>query len=456
MRHRDHTGRESGKSGSFATSRRQFLKLGAAGLLAVAVPWPVAASPATTYRVGVGRSTDGYAAALRAISACADWSPGLVAGRTVLIKPNLVAAGTAESGVATDPQVVRAVVDLALAAGAVAVKIVEGYPGGNNFSACGYDFLQDYGGSGRVSLVDLNSQPSQLATVAGGLAYRQITMPDLVMAPDTCLISVAKLKTHAEALATLATKNVFGLPPVAPYKPPTENGRFAMHYRGLHQATVDINLARPIDFAVVDGIWGMEGYGPFSGNPVRMNTVVAGINSVAVDRVCLEAMQIDQPLAQHLTYAARLGLGPADIDSVQIRGDTLAPRAFSLPVFPPQVEYPRLDRPIFYPAGDQQTTASFTVSRPCVYRVDVVRTSETSQQVDQVRLLRNWTGTQAGSVVVSWDGRDNQGELVAPGVYTVRVEADAGQPARNAFATAWVEVVAQPVVRRIFLPMINR
>ncbi|MCB0234239.1 MAG: hypothetical protein KDG58_08445, partial [Anaerolineae bacterium] len=61
-----------------------------------------------------------------------------------------------------------------------------------------------------------------------------------------------------------------------------------------------------------------------------------------------------------------------------------------------------------------------------------MRTSETSQQVDQVRLLRNWTGTQAGGVVVSWDGRDNQGELVAPGVYTVRVEANAGQPARNA------------------------
>lgn len=456
MRVANHPDAESGQPVLPATSRRQFLKLSAAGLLAMAVPWPAAANPATTYRVGVGRSTDAYAATLRAISACADWAPGLVAGRTVLIKPNLVAAATPESGVATDPQVVRAVVDLALAAGAVAIKIVEGYPGGNNFSACGYDFLQDYGGSGRVSLVDLDSQPAQLRTVAGGLAYRQITMPDAVMAPDTYLISVAKLKTHAEALATLATKNVFGMPPVTPYKPPLENGRFAMHYRGLHQATVDINLARPIDFAVVDGIWGMEGYGPFSGDPVRMNTVVAGKNSVAVDRVCLEAMQIAQPLAQHLTYAARLGLGPADIDSVQIRGDTLAPRAFSLPVFPPQVEYPRLDRPIFYPAGGQETTASFTVSRPCVYRVDVVRTSETSQAVEQIRLLRGWTGTQAGSVAVSWDGRDNQGQLAAAGVYTVRVEADAGQPARNAFATAWVEVVAQPVIRRIFPPMINR
>ena len=434
-------------------NRRQFLKLGAAGLLAAAFPWSFSAS--ATYRVGVGRSSDPYAATLRAISASAEWQPGLVTGRTVLIKPNLVAAATPESGAITDPQVVRAVVDLALAAGAAQVKIVEGYPGGSNFTACGYDFLNGYG-AGRVSLVDLDSQPSRLAPVTGGLAYRQITMPELALAADSYLISVAKLKTHGEALATLATKNIFGLPPVTPYKPPQENGRFAMHYRGLHQATVDINLARPIDFAVVDGIWGMEGYGPFSGPPVQMNTVVAGPNSVAVDRVCLEAMEIEQSLAQHLTYAARLGLGPADLSGVQVRGDSLATRAFSLPFFPPQVEYPQLDRPVFYPAGGQETTARFTVSRSCAYRVAVVRTSDTSIDVEHIRLLRGWTGTQAGSIAVAWDGRDDQGALVAPGLYTVRVEADGGQPARNAFATAWVEVVAQPVLRHVFLPLITR
>ncbi|MEZ4767685.1 MAG: DUF362 domain-containing protein [Caldilineales bacterium] len=436
------------------TSRRQFLKLGAAGLVAAAFPWPLQA--ASGYRVGVGRSSDPYAATLRAISASTEWQPGLVAGRTVLIKPNLVVVASPDSGAVTDPQVVRAVVDLALGAGAAQVKIVEGYPGGSSFTACGYGFLDNYGGTGRVSLVDLDSQPALLAPVTGGLAYRQITMPELTLAPDTYLISVAKLKTHSEALATLATKNVFGLPPLAPYKPPQENGRFAMHYRGLHQATVDINLTRPIDFAVVDGIWGMEGYGPFSGAPVRMNIVVAGRNPVAVDRVCLEAMEVAQPLVQHLTYAARLGLGPADLGSVQVRGDSLTTRAFSLPLFPPQVEYPRLDRPVFYPAGGQETTASFTVSRPCVYRVAVVRTSDTVMDVEHVRLLRGWTGTQAGSIVLSWDGRDDQGALVAPGLYTVRVEADGGQPARNAFATAPVEVVAQPIVRRVFLPMIAR
>ena len=443
-----------GRDGA-VTSRRQFLKLGAAGLVAAAFPWPVHRA-ASSYRVGVGRSSDPYAATLRAISASAEWQPGLLAGRTVLIKPNLVAAASPESGAVTDPQVVRAVVDLALSANAAQVKIIEGFPGGSNFSACGYGFLDNYGGTGRVSLVDLDSLPAVLTPVTGGLAYRQIAMPELTLAPDTYLISVAKLKTHSEALATLATKNVFGLPPVTPYKPPQENGRFAMHYRGLHQATLDINLARPIDFAVVDGIWGMEGYGPFSGTPVRMNTIVAGPNPVAVDRVCLEAMEIAQPLVQHLTYAAQLGLGPADLGSVQIRGDSLATRAFNLPLFPPRVEYPQLDRPVFYPAGGQETTASFTISRPCVYRVAVVRTSDITMDVEHVRLLRGWTGTQAGSVVLSWDGRDDQGALVAPGTYTVRVEADGGQPARNAFATAWVEVVAQPIVRRVFLPMIAR
>lgn len=436
------------------SSRRQFLKLAAAGVLSTAFPWSTGLAAA--YRVGIGRNSDPYAATLRAISACGEWTPSLVNGRTVLIKPNLVTSDAPETGAVTDPQVVRAVVDMALAAGASQVRIIEGHPGGSHFLACGYGFLQNYGGLGRVSLVDLSVLPAVLAPIEGGLAYREIFMPGLLFAPNTLLVSVGKLKCHAETVATLATKNVFGLPPFHRYKPAQENGRFAMHYRGVHQATVDINLARPIDFAVVDGIWGMEGYGPMGGTPVRMNTVVAGVNPVAVDRVCLKAMQIPQAGVQHLTYASQLGLGPADVDSIELRGDSLQPVAFSLPVPPPQVEYPRLNPPAFDPASGQQTAASYTVSRGSIQRVDVVQTSDTSVDVTHVRQLQDWTATPAGPFTLAWDGRDDAGDLVAPGKYTVRVEANGGQLARNAFATAWVEVLAQPIIRRVFLPAIAR
>jgi uncharacterized protein (DUF362 family) len=436
------------------TSRRQFLRLTAAGLLTMSLPWSRKARP--VYRVGVGRNADAYPATLRAIGASGAWSPAAVAGRTVLIKPNLLQGVSPQTGIVTDAQAVRAVVDLCLAAGALEIKIIEGHPGGTNFAACGYGFLQNYGGAGRVSLVNLDEEPYGLATVNGGLAYKQIYLPELVLAPNTYLISVGKLKCHAEALATLATKNVFGLPPLLFYKPPTENGRFGMHYRGVNQATVDINLARPIDFAVVEGIWGMEGYGPAGGTPVRMNMVAAGSNSVAVDRVCLEAMAIPQGWVQHLTYGAEVGLGPATMEDVEVAGDAITPQPFSVPVVPPHVTYPRLNRPAFSPHAGERVTGTYWIGRPCRQRVDVIQTSDHTPVVTHVRLLQDWINVAGGDTPVEWDGRDDQGNVVGPGIYTIRVEADGNQRARNAFATAWVEVLAPRAVRQVFLPFVRR
>jgi len=115
---------------------------------------------------------DAYAATQRAIGASGEW-PVTLAGRTVVIKPNLVAAKPSTSGVTTDPQVVRAVVDQALASGATSVLIVEGGSPTSPapFMACGYGFFATY--DPRVQLVDLGTQPVTLAHVPNGVVYGQ-------------------------------------------------------------------------------------------------------------------------------------------------------------------------------------------------------------------------------------------------------------------------------------------
>lgn len=139
----------------------------------------------------------------------------------------------AETGVTTDPQVVRALVDLALEAGAAQVLIVESGPQGANFSACGYDFFSDYDPDGRVALVDLNSEPVTLAWVPGGMAYTWLYMPELLLDDDVVFISAAKLKCHSHTHATLTMKNLIGLPPAERYRVPSgdwrEDWRFAIH-----------------------------------------------------------------------------------------------------------------------------------------------------------------------------------------------------------------------------------
>lgn len=431
-------------------ARRRFLRLLLAGGLGALQP---SLGRAAAYRVGVGKNSDPYTAAWRALIASGEWPGAALAGRTVFIKPNLVMKRTPQSGIVTDPQVTRAVVDLALAAGAARVLIVEGATGGENFSACGYSFFADYGPSGRVALVNLDQQSNLLVDVPDGLAYRQLYLPALLTDEGTFRISIGKLKTHMESLVSLSMKNLFGLPPQALYMSSSLPARFAMHDRGLHQTVLDLNLAWPIDLALVDGVWGLEGNGPLQGTPVRMDLVIAGRNALAVDRACLQIMGVAQDAVQHLTYAARRGLGPADLAAITIAGDPFTPRPFALPIIPPTIDVVQATPAAFAPAVGQTTTIAYSVDRACQTLVEIVRVSETSPQVARVRLLHDWNDRSAGLETLSWDGRDDAGQIVPAGDYAINVHATGGETASNhGRATGWVRVRGGTV----HLPLMSR
>lgn len=402
--------------------RRGFLKL-SAGALSATLGSRFAAAAAPPYRVGVGHESDPYAATMRAINASQSWDPSQIAGRRVVIKPNLVQAATPESGTITDAQVVRAIVDLALQANAAEVIIIEASPDGAQFEACGYGFFSNYDANGRVRLVDLATEPVILAPVSRGLAYRALYMPAILFEPDTYLVSVAKLKVHNLAQATLSMKNLYGLPPIERYLSPPRRGRFAIHDRSVNAATVDMNRVCPIDFAVVDGIWGMERTGPIGGDPVRMDIVVAGDNALAVDLVCLAAMKIPVADVQHLRYAAMLGFGPAAPGDIEVRGDPMTPRAFVRTPNLPLVNYPRATPGLIVPTRGETTTVEYAVNMPCATRVEIVLATETSPALTPLRTLRNWAAQPAGSAGLVWDGFDDSGQVVPPGLYGIRVSS---------------------------------
>lgn len=401
-----------------ALTRRRFIQgAGAASLAALANP---RAAFAAGYRVGVGRDSNGYAATQRALAASGEWPA--VAGRTVIIKPNLVSPLPSTSGLTTDPAVVQAIVDRALADGASQILIVEASPTGAHFTECGYDVFNGYDPQGRVQLVDLGGQSITLTPVpGGGLAYGSIYMPDVVMDPTAIVVSVGKMKTHTETLATLSSKNLFGLPGINSYIAQPDSGRFAMHDRGVNQAIVDLNQVCRIDYAVIDGIWAMQGAGPLFGTPIQMNTVLAGLNAVAVDRVALAAMQIPQQAVRHLVYAARFGLGPADLSTTTIAGDPLQPVAFQLPIISPVVEYPRVLPPSFRPSAGDRVAIALWYGETCMRRIEIVQLHDDSTQVDVVRTISDYSQVAAGYEWSFWDGRDDAGVIVAPGRWTVHV-----------------------------------
>lgn len=419
-------------------SRRGFVRAGVTGSLLAGLPALRAAEP--LYRVGLGRSSDPYEATMRAIEASGEFSALDVAGRLVVIKPNLVSGSPADSGATTDPEVVRAIVDLLLDGGAEKILIVESGVSGAHFNETGYGSFNTYDPQQRVLLVDLTQVTSHLIPIPGWI-YRAIYSYRFVVSRNVLFVSVAKLKTHGEALATLSTKNVFGLPDVTRYVSSPSVGRFAMHDRGVNQAIIDLNLLRPTDFAVVDGIWGMEGNGPLSGAPVSMDTVIAGRNAVAVDRVCLGLMKIPQLAVRHLNYASLLGMGPGSLNQIEVTGDSATPRQFTLPVTPPSFDPPLISPTVFQP-GSQTCRVSIQFGTPCYCLVDVLLVHDERPDVDHVRSLRPLAFRDRGTEVLKWDGRADDGSLVAPGRYAIHVRAhDPSFLTRHGDAIGWVYAI---------------
>ncbi|MCH7787599.1 MAG: DUF362 domain-containing protein [Chloroflexi bacterium] len=359
----------------------------------------------------------------------------------VVIKPNL-SGRSSKYAANTDPRVVRALVDLALDSNADEVFIVETSPEGARFSDSGYDFFNGY--DGRVSLVDLADWPVGIFPVPNSMAYRWLYLPKPLMGPEVVFISAAKLKTHTETLATLTMKNLFGLPVEPLYRDPVvyPTARLAMHNRSISQTIVDLNLARPMDFAVVDGIWGMEGFGPLYGQPVEMDVVVAGANPVAVDRTCLEIMGIPQTWIQHLRYASALGLGPNDMNSIDVVGDAPPSRQFALPGIAINIEMPRFEPAAFSPGNGQLTEIFYWIDRDASVRVDILQTSDFRPWlIRHKRTLQDWTDIPSGTNTLAWDGKDDNGDVLPPGRYAARIRAFDPDKTADVYAIGWVNIV---------------
>jgi uncharacterized protein (DUF362 family) len=123
-------------------------------------------------------------------------------------------------------------------------------------------------------------------------------VPSVITKADI-LVSLAKMKTHHWAGATLSMKNMFGVMPGSVYGWPKN----VLHYAGIHKCILDINATIAPHLSIVDGIVGMEGDGPIMGTPIQSNVLVMGRNSTAVDATCARIMAIDPYKIPYLKFA---------------------------------------------------------------------------------------------------------------------------------------------------------
>jgi uncharacterized protein (DUF362 family) len=206
-----------------------------------------------------------------------------------VLKPNLVEFEP-ESSINTNPLLVHAALEAFRSRGAASVRIAEG-PGHRRNTldlaeAAGYFKIvprfEDL-------FVDLN-----LDDVTRVRPARQFSRLDKLYLPNTALgagllVSLAKMKTHHWVGATLSMKNLFGVVPGGIYGWPKN----VLHWAGIEESIADLHAAFPRQFAIVDGIVGMQGNGPIQGVPKSAGVLVAGSDPVAVDATCCRIMRIN-------------------------------------------------------------------------------------------------------------------------------------------------------------------
>ena len=228
---------------------------------------------------------------------------GDVRGRSILLKPNLVEFEPVSS-INTYPMVVHAACEAFRAMGAATVRIAEG-PGHRRNTldlaeAAGYfRIVPDF----EDRFVDLNlDEVTRVRPTAQFSRIKKLYLPNSALRADL-LVSMPKMKTHHWVGATLSMKNLFGVVPSGIYGWPKN----VLHWAGIEESIADLHAAFPRQFAIVDGIVGMEGNGPIQGALKHAGVLVAGSDPVAVDATCCRVMKIDPMQIRYLQLASRRG-----------------------------------------------------------------------------------------------------------------------------------------------------
>ncbi len=313
----------------------------------------------------------------------------IVRGKTVGIKINLTGMPSYRVGYLplgdthyTSPEVIAATVHLMGRAGAKRIRLLESCwstsdPVEEYLLQAGWEPRDILSASLNVEFENTNylgrkSRYSRLVVPYGGYIFPAY---DLNHSYEDCdvFVSLAKLKEHASAGVTLSMKNCFGITPATIYgsgageDEPSElpkGGRTMMHtgyrqpprsapqeknpksprqdgYR-VPRIVVDLVAARPIDFAVVEGVKTITGAeGPWITRgiaPANPGVIVAGTNPVTTDAVCMAIMGYDavadrgtapfETCDSTLRLAEDVGIGTRDLSRIEVVGTPIKEALF--------------------------------------------------------------------------------------------------------------------------------
>ena len=240
-------------------------------------------------------------------------------GDKILLKPNLLASESAEKSVTTHPIVFEAI-----------ISILQEIKEKKNIKKISYG---DSPGIGKGIFVAQKSGISEVAEKLNieyayfdepvgvsfneGIKEKSFTIAKPILEADT-IISLPKLKSHALTIMTGAVKNQFGC---IPGFRKAEYHLKLPDFDDFSTMLLDLNKLINPKLYIMDGIMAMEGNGPRSGNPKKLNVLLLSSDAIALDYVASQIISFDYNLIPTIKMGFKLGF--SNKENIEIVGDNI-------------------------------------------------------------------------------------------------------------------------------------
>jgi len=259
--------------------------------------------------VAVAEGTDYAATTRKAINGVGGMKRFVKAGDVVVVKPNMGWDRSSEYGANTHPQVVRAVVEECLAAGAKKVKVFDHTC--NDSRRCYVNSGIEGALKGMKNVECKQIEPERFRKVTlNGRFLKEWELYDEALSANV-YINVPVAKHHGLSKLTLGLKNVMGI----------MGGNRGYIHRSLDVALADINAHVKSHLTIIDATRILTAHGPQGGNIADvtvLNKVIASTDIVAADAFATTLFGLKPAEIPATVAAYKRGLGEMNLDRIRI------------------------------------------------------------------------------------------------------------------------------------------
>lgn len=231
----------------------------------------------------------------------------------VVVKPNIAWDRRPEQAATTHPLIVKALVQLALEAGASEVLIFDRTCNEERrcYKSSGIKSEMDAFKDSRVKCIHVDKRKFIPVKIDNGKSIKEWTFYKDALEAD-CYINVPIAKHHGLTKLTLGLKNIMGV----------IGGNRGQIHRHIGQNLADLNTVIRPQLTVIDATRILLNNGPQGGSPYDvkvLDTVIASTDPVAADAYATTLFGLKPEDIESTITAYEMGLGEMNLSNIDIR-----------------------------------------------------------------------------------------------------------------------------------------